>query len=137
MACCEQNQCMTAEDYIKGLLPGVTVGESVLANVLIAVGLSPDMSVWDLGERERDLAYAYLILYSIPGMGSSQRVSDRDGDWEHSESTASWSYTDRASLLRVARALLAKWGIEDPLAETSVPQWKFRGTGFRKIRRNR
>lgn len=125
----------TALDYIKGLLPGVIVSDAILSSIIFKTGIDLDMSLFDMTEQQRDLAYAYLILFTAPGMGSSQKVTDRDGDWEHSESVSSWSYTDRHSLLRIARALLAKWGIEDELADAAGGKWGMKGSGFHKIRR--
>ena len=125
----------TAIEYINGLFPGVAITESIISNILFKTGIDPDVSSYDLTERERDLAYAYLILYLQPGMGTSQSVTDRDGDWEHSEKVSSWTYQDRVGLWRIAKALFDKWGVEDELLSSSAPQWGFKGTGFRKIRR--
>ena len=134
MADCSEST-NTVRDYLNGLLPGYTVSDGTLFNILAKVGISCELPTEYLTERDRDLLYAYLIIYMSPGFGSSQKVTDRDGDWEHSESTSSWSYQDRYGLWRIARALLAKWGIEDPLLEAAIPKWGFKGTGFRKIRR--
>ena len=125
----------TALDYINGLFPGMTISEAIITNILYKTGIDPDLYVYDMTERERDLAYAYLILYLQPGMGNSQSVTDRDGDWEHSEKVSSWTYRDRVGLWRIAKALFDKWGVEDELLNASAPQWGFKGTGFRKIRR--
>jgi hypothetical protein len=125
----------TALDYIMGLFPGVAVSEAIISNIIFKTGIDLEMPLDDLDERQRDLAYAYLILFLSPGMGSSQKVTDRDGDWEHSESVSSWSYTDRNRLLGIARALLKKWGIEEELADAAGGKWGFKGTGFTKIRR--
>lgn len=125
----------SAIDYIKGLIPGVVVSDSVISNVVLKADIDIDVPCYDMTEKQRDLAYAYLILFSAPGMGSSQKVTDRDGDWEHSESTSSWSYADRNRMLGIARALLAKWGIEDELANAAGGKWGMKGSGFHKIRR--
>lgn len=125
----------TALDYIKGLFPGVVISDAIISNIVFKTGIDVDVPDDELTEKQRDLAYAYLILFLLPGMGSSQSVTDRDGDWEHSEKSSSWSYADRSQFLRVARALLAKWGIEDELADAAGGKWGFKGTGFTKIRR--
>ena len=125
----------TSVDYIKGLLPGVAVGDTMLSNIAFKTGIDLDAYESSLTEKERDLAYAYLILYSLPGMGSSTTVTDRDADWEHSETAGSWSYNSQARLWRIAYALLKKWGIEDELLDAANGKWGFKGTGFHKIRR--
>ena len=129
------NNPQSATEYIKGLIPGVVVTDSLLSNIFFKAGISPELYEDEFTERQRDLAYAYLILFSLPGMGSSQSVSDRDGDWEHSESAGSWSYTDRQRFLLIARSLLNKWGVEDEIADVAGGKWGFKGNGFRKIRR--
>ena len=131
----ETNSQQTAIDYINGLFPNVAITDSIISNILFKTGINPDVSSYDLTEKERDLAYAYLILYLMPGSGSSHSVTDRDGDWEHSERVSSWTYADQARLWRIAKALFDKWGIEDELLDASSAQWGFKGTGFRKIRR--
>lgn len=125
----------TTIEYIKGLFPNVTITDSIISNILFKTGIDSSVSPENLTEKERDLAYAYLILYLLPGAGASKSVTDRDGDWEHSERVSSWTYSDRAGLWRIAKALFDKWGVEDELLNSSAPQWGFKGTGFHKIRR--
>ncbi len=126
----------TVTDYIRGFFPGMSITDTIITNILFKTGVDSDMSQYELDERQRDLIYAYLILYLAPGSGSSQRVTDRDGDWEHTESTSTWTYSQRSELLRIARMLLKKWGVEDELADAAGGKWGFRGTGFHNIRRN-
>ena len=111
------------------------ISDSIVSDVISKTGVMGECSESELTEKERDLIYAYLILFLMPGMGSSQSVSDRNGDWEHRESVGSWSYTDRSNLLRIARALFEKWGVEDVLLDSVVRKWGFKGSGFHKIRR--
>lgn len=125
----------TSIEYIKGLFPNLTITDSIINNILYKTGIDPSVGQQYLTERDRDLAYAYLILYLLPGAGATKSVTDRDGDWEHSERVSSWTYSDRAGLWRIAKALFDKWGVEDELLNSSAPQWGFKGTGFRKIRR--
>jgi hypothetical protein len=125
----------TAIEYIKERFPGMIISDSIVSDILRKTGIDGESPESALTEKERDLAYAYLILFLMPGMGSSQRVSDKDGDWQHEESVGSWSYSDRSNLLRIARALFEKWGVDDVLLDSVVRTWGFKGSGFHKIRR--
>ena len=92
---------------------------------------------WPTTEKQKDLALAYLLIRIAFNPVMSQRVTDKDGDWEHSEGSEQWSKSQLMQFLILARDLLAKWGIVDPRIEAVAPKWGMKGTGFRKIRRYR
>ena len=102
---------------------------------LIDAGIDAEMPYEELTEKQRDLALAYLILRVFFTPSTTQSVTDRDADWEHSEGSAKWSYAQLRNYLILARDLLAKWGIEDPRVESLAPKWGMKGSGFHKIRR--
>lgn len=137
MANTTDNSPFTAEEYIRSLSPGANVSESTVAGILIDAGIAPDTYVVDLTEKQKDLALAYLLIRIAFNPVMSQRVTDRDGDWEHSEGSEQWSKSQLMQFLILARDLLAKWGISDARIESVVPKWGMKGTGFRKIRRYR
>lgn len=137
MANTTDNSPFTAEEYIRSLSPGANVSESTVAGILIDAGIAPETYVVDLTEKQKDLALAYLLIRIAFNPVMSQRVTDRDGDWEHSEGSEQWSKSQLMQFLILARDLLAKWGISDARIESVVPKWGMKGTGFRKIRRYR
>lgn len=137
MANTTDNSPFTAEEYIRSLSPGANVSESTVAGILIDAGIDPETYVVDLTEKQKDLALAYLLIRIAFNPIMSQRVTDRDGDWEHSEGSEQWSKSQLMQFLILARDLLAKWGISDARIESVVPKWGMKGTGFRKIRRYR
>lgn len=137
MANTTDNSPFTAEEYIRSLSPGANVSESTVAGILIDAGIDPETYVVDLTEKQKDLALAYLLIRIAFNPVMSQRVTDRDGDWEHSEGSEQWSKSQLMQFLILARDLLAKWGISDARIESVVPKWGMKGTGFRKIRRYR
>lgn len=126
-----------AEEYIASLSPGANVSESTIKGILIDAGIDPGTPVIDLTEKQKDLALAYLLIRIAFNPVMSQRVTDKDGDWEHSEGSEQWSKSQLMQFLILARDLLAKWGIVDPRIEAVAPKWGMKGTGFRKIRRYR
>lgn len=135
MANTTDNSPFTAEEYIRSLSPGANVSESTVAGILIDAGIDPETYVVDLTEKQKDLALAYLLIRIAFNPIMSQKVTDRDGDWEHSEGSEQWSRSQLLQFLILARDLLAKWGITDARIESLAPKWGMKGTGFRKIRR--
>lgn len=73
----------TIAQYLSDISPLLTEGD--IRTVLRKRGISPDTPLWDLNERERDLAEAeaYYKLCDQPVGG--QTVKDVDGSWSHSE----------------------------------------------------
>lgn len=135
MADNEQIQIVTAEEYIHSISPNANVSESTVKGILIDAGIDAGTPATELTEKQKDLALAYLLIRIAFNPIMSQKVTDRDGDWEHSEGSEQWSRSQLLQFLILARDLLAKWGITDARIESLAPKWGMKGTGFRKIRR--
>jgi hypothetical protein len=130
-----ENQIPTAEEYIKSISPNANVSESTVKGILIDAGITAGTPATDLTERQKDLALAYLLIRIAFNPLMSQKVTDKDGDWEHSEGSEQWSRLQLLQFLILARDLLAKWGITDARIESLAPKWGMKGSGFHKIRR--
>lgn len=130
-----ETQIITAEEYIRSIFPNANVSENTVKSVLIDAGIAADTPAICLTEKEKDLAYAYLLIRMSFNPLMSQKVTDKDGDWEHSEGSEQWAASQLTQFLRLARDLLAKWGISDPRIESIVPKWGMKGSGFHCIRR--
>ncbi len=128
-------QITTAEDYIKSISPNANVSESTVKGVLVDAGIEAGTAAIDLTEKQKDLALAYLLIRIAFNPLMSQKVTDRDGDWEHSEGSEQWSRSQLQQFLILARDLLAKWKITDARIASLLPKWGMKGSGFRKIRR--
>ena len=135
MADNEQIQIVTAEEYIQSISPNANVSESTVKGILIDAGIEAGTAATELTEKQKDLALAYLLIRIAFNPIMSQKVTDRDGDWEHSEGSEQWSRSQLLQFLILARDLLAKWGITDARIESLAPKWGMKGTGFHKIRR--
>lgn len=135
MADNEQIQIVTAEEYIQSISPNANVSESTVKGILIDAGIDAGTPATELTEKQKDLALAYLLIRIAFNPIMSQKVTDRDGDWEHSEGSEQWSRSQLLQFLILARDLLAKWDITDARIESLAPKWGMKGTGFRKIRR--
>ena len=130
-----ENQVITAEDYVRSISPGANINDNTIQGVLIDAGIESGTPATELTEKQKDLALAYLLIRIAFNPIMSQRVTDKDGDWEHSEGSEQWSRSQLLQFLILARDLLSKWGIADARIETGLPKWGMRGSGFRKIRR--
>ncbi len=131
----DQEKKYSVEQYLCGIVPNANVSEDAIKGILIDAGIEPNTPAEDMTEKQHDLALAYLYIRIASNPLISQRVTDKDGDWEHSEGSEQWSRSQLQQFLILARNLLAKWGITDPTVESLIPKWGFKGTGFRKIRR--
>ena len=135
MADNEQNQIVTVEEYIKTLSPNANISESTIKGILIDASIDAGTSVSYLTEKQKDLSLAYLLIRIAFNPLMSQKVTDKDGDWEHSEGSEQWSRSQLMQFLILARDLLKKWGITDARVESLAPKWGMKGSGFHKIRR--
>lgn len=131
----ENQIIVTAEEYIQSISPNANVSESTVKGILIDADIEAGTPATELSEKQKDLALAYLLIRIAFNPIQSQRVTDKDGDWEHSEGSEQWSRSQLLQFLVLARDLLSKWGITDARIESLAPKWGMRGTGFRKIRR--
>lgn len=132
----EKQPTITAEEYIQSISPNANVSESTMKGVLIDAGIDAGTPATDLTDRQKDLAHAYLLIRISFNPLTSQSVTDKDGDWEHSEGSEQWSRVQLLQFLRLARTLLSKWGITDSRVESLVPKWGMKGYGFHKIHRH-
>lgn len=135
MADTENQIIITAEEYIKSISPNANVSESTVKGILIDAGIEAGTPATELTEKQKDLALAYLLIRIAFNPIQSQSVTDKDGDWEHSEGSEQWSKSQLMQYLILARDLLKKWDITDSRVESLAPKWGMKGTGFRKIRR--
>jgi hypothetical protein len=135
MADTENQIIITAEEYIKSISPNANISESTVKGILIDAGIEAGTPATELTEKQKDLALAYLLIRIAFNPIQSQSVTDKDGDWEHSEGSEQWSKSQLMQYLILARDLLKKWDITDSRVESLAPKWGMKGTGFRKIRR--
>ena len=131
----EQNQIVTAEEYIQTLSPSAGISESTVKGILIDADIVAGTPATELTEKQKDLALAYLLIRIAFNPLMSRKVTDKDGDWEHSEGSEQWSRSQLMQFLILARDLLKKWGITDARVESLAPKWGMKGSGFHKIRR--
>lgn len=126
---------LTVEEYIISVSPNANISMNTVKGVLIDAGIEEGTYAKDLTERQKDLSLAYLLIRLASNPIMSQKTTDKDAGWEHSEGNERWAKSQLLEFLRTARALLKKWGIADARLESVETQWKVVGRGFRNKRR--
>ena len=98
----------TISDYLKGISD--LLSENALKVVLMKRHIAPDTPVWDLSERELDLAEAevYYQLSNLPVGGATSK--DVDGSWSNTEGGWTISGANIAEWWRKYTYLREKWG---------------------------
>ena len=125
----------TIEDYLKGIIPNTNLSDEALQGILADAGVESGTAMSEVTEKQKDLAMAYLYIRVASNPIISQRVTDKDGDWEHSEGSEQWSRTQLQQFLILARNLLKKWGVTDTVVDTIAPKWGMVGRGHCAIRK--
>lgn len=108
---------LAVADYLQGLSPLLT--EKALQTVLAKRKLSGSFPVYDLTERELDLAEAevYYQLCNLPVGGSTTK--DVDGSWSHTEGGWTVSGANIAEWWKKYVSLREKWG-ESVLKKSTI-----------------
>ena len=113
---------MTVEEYLRSLVPGLDLQDSVLARAarspievgLERISLDDDEEDYDGDEDfQKRLDYASsTIYYSVLGVFAGGGYSEQVGDVRASRGGYTITMADRARFKSMGDALRAKWGFE-------------------------
>ena len=107
---------MTVEEYLRSLVPGLDLQDSVLARAArspIEVGLERISLDDDDEDFQKRLDYASsTIYYSVLGVFAGGGYSEQVGDVRASRGGYTITMADRARFKAMGDALRAKWGFE-------------------------
>lgn len=120
---------LTIERYLRGKV-ATTIPDDTLASVLAEVGVEPESEFFSLTERQRDLCLAGMYVYLSTNPSQTQKVTDSDADWSHSEGGQVYSANALNNFLRMANAIYKKYD----LPTVGDNKWGMRGGGFHNIR---
>lgn len=125
----EEFEDYTIAEYLQGISPLLT--EDALRVVLAKRKLKADTQIYDLEERDLDLAEAevYYSLSNLPVGGATTK--DVDGSWSHSEGGWTVSGENIREWYRKYVSLREKWG-EKVLTKSTI---KVHARGMRVWRR--
>jgi hypothetical protein len=129
---------LTVKEYLTGAVGNVPVSDSTMKMCLYMAdaltyedGDTVEVTTFNtdvtlLSKRQRDLALAWLYATVAGYTSSSQNVSDKDADWEHSEGSYRMSASVLKDYLAKANKIFEEYGLET----ISTTRWKMFGHGF-------
>ena len=120
----------TIEQYLKGKVRNITVPDEALLSILAENEIESGAAYDELTQKQRDLALAGLYVWVAMSPATSQKVSDKDADWEHSEGGETMSANVLNRFLRMANEIYDKYKM--PLVGNN--RWGMVGRGFHDIR---
>lgn len=120
---------LTAKRYLQAKV-NATISEDTLMAVMADRGINPEAEYADLTEKDRDLCLADLYVYLSLQPTQTEKKTDTDADWSHSEGGTVYSANVLNGYLRLANAIYAKYG----LTQVGSNKWGMRGGGFCNIR---
>lgn len=124
-----EEQTYTIEAYLRGKTKTVLTDDN-LRSILADAGVTPGSDFSTLSEKQRDLSLAWLYVTIAGSPSTSQKVSDKDGDWSHSEGGETMSKDVLKNYLKMANYLFEKWG--EPIV--GKDRWGMICNGFHDIR---
>ena len=119
----------TIEQYLRGKVRNVTVPDEALLSVLAENEIDVGTAYSGLTQRQRDMALAGLYVWVAMSPTTSNKVTDKDAHWEHSEGGETMSANVLNRFLRMANDIYAKYDI--PTVGNN--QWGMVGRGIHNI----
>ena len=125
----------TIEQYLRGKVRNISVTDDALLSILADAGkkagaIDSGAEFSALTEKQADLATAFLYVWVAGSPTMSQKISDKDGDWSHSEGGEQLSAHVLNRYLRMANDIFAKYGLD----AVGGNAWGMVGHGFHNIR---
>lgn len=124
-----RSAALTMEDYLRGKV-ATPIPDNTLASIMAEVGVAKGSAYSELTEKQRDLCLAGMYVYLSTNPSQTQRVTDSDADWSHSEGGQVYSANALNNFLRMANAIYKKYDLQT----VGDNKWGMRGGGFRNIR---
>lgn len=112
---------MTIEQYLRGKID-FNLSDATLASVLLDRGIAAGTDATSVSIKQRELAYADLLMFLVRSSTSSSAEMESDGGWMHQKSSK--NVTDRGALRSVAEAIYAKY--DEPLAASAAGKIVFK-----------
>ena len=122
---------LTIEQYLRGKVRNINVTDDALLTILAdaskkAGAITSGAEVSTLSEKQLDLATAFLYVWIAGSPTMSEKLSDKDGDWSHSEGGEQMSANVLNRFLRMANDIFEKYGFD----KIGSNAWGMGGYGF-------
>ena len=119
----------TISQYLKGKVRNITIPDDALLSILVENDVDEHTPYADLTQKQRDLTLAGLYVWIALSPTTSQKVTDKDAEWEHSEGGETMSANVLNKFLRMANEIYMKYGL--PTVGTN--RWGMVGRGLHNI----
>lgn len=120
----------TISQYLRGKVRNINIPDETLSAIFVENGIYDDIDYVDVPQRNRDLALASLYVWVSTSPSSSQKITDKDADWEHSEGGETMPVSVLNRYLRMANEIYQRYGL--PMVGGN--RWGMVGRGFHDIR---
>ena len=129
---------LTVKEYLTGAVGNIPVSDSTMKMCLFKADALTykegdidkdtqfDTDISLLSKRQQDLTLAWLYATVAGYSSSSQNVSDKSADWEHTEGSYRMSASVLKDYLTKANKIFEEYGLET----ISTTRWKMFGHGF-------
>lgn len=108
---------VTIEDYLRGLV-AFDVPDSALNSIRVFRNISKGADVVELSQRQKDLAYADLLMWASSNPSSYTGEKQSDGGWSQTGASKTLTATDKRRFEDQARSIYKQYG--DPRYSSSI-----------------
>lgn len=124
-----KDEAFTLARYLKSKV-AISVPDDTITAILAENGVDAGTLFSDATEKQRDLCLAGLYVFISGSPTTTEKISDSDADWSHSEGGQMMSANVLNNYLRMANAIYKKYGLD----QVGSNKWGLSGHGFHNIR---
>lgn len=108
---------VTIEDYLRGLV-AFDVPDSALNSIRVFRSIARGADIEELSQRQKDLAYADLLMWASSNPSSYTGSKQSDGGWSQTEASRTLTVTDKRRFEDQARSIYKQYG--DPRYSSNI-----------------
>lgn len=100
---------VSIEDYLKGMV-GFDVPASTINSIRINREITKGSDVAELSDKDKDLAYADLLMWASTNPSSYTGSKQSDGGWTQTEASKTLNASDKKSFRSMAMDIYKRYG---------------------------
>ena len=100
---------VSIEDYLKGMV-GFDVPASTINSIRINRKITKGSDVAELSDKDKDLAYADLLMWASTNPSSYTGSKQSDGGWTQTEASKTLNASDKKSFRSMAMDIYKRYG---------------------------
>lgn len=99
---------MTIEEYLKGRV-GFDITDQAISTILLDREINAGAEVGDLTQKQKDLAYADMLMWGATRPSSYTGSKDSDGGWSRTEASSTLLKSDKERFAAIANEIYIKY----------------------------